>query len=142
MTETALIRRLMLAAPKYGARLMRNNVGQGLMIQHPDPATRNALIQRCIAMAEAAGGSGYRVQFGLCEGSSDLIGFLPVDITPDLVGQRVAVFTAIEGKSATGRPTERQRAFLAMVEAHGGIAAVVREVSEICQVLRISKRPE
>lgn len=50
---------------------------------------------------------GQLVRYGLCPGSSDLIGFRTITITPDMVGQQVAVFTAVEVKDR-GRPTEQQ----------------------------------
>jgi len=61
---------------------------------------------------------------GAPEGTADLCGFTVVEITPDMVGQRVAVFTAEEVK-ATGRLSRRQRAFRAVVERMGGIFRVV-----------------
>ena len=36
-------------------------------------------------------------------GASDLIGFTTVEITPEMVGQKAAIFTAIEVKRETGR---------------------------------------
>ncbi len=43
------------------------------------------------------------VQFGLCVGSSDLIGFKSMTITPEMVGQKIAVFTALEVKTEKGK---------------------------------------
>jgi ribosomal protein S19 len=39
------------------------------------------------------------VQFGLCKGSADLIGWKRVTVTPEMVGSTVAVFTSIEVKT-------------------------------------------
>jgi hypothetical protein len=64
---------------------------------------------------------------GLCEGSSDLIGWTPVTITPDMVGTTIAVFTAVEVKTGRVRVTEAQTRFLDAVTAAGGIARVARE---------------
>ena len=72
---------------------------------------------------------------GLCTGSSDLIGWRSVEITPDMVGQAVAVFVALEVKSAAGRPTFEQRRFIDAVRAAGGIAAVVRSVDDAAAAL-------
>jgi hypothetical protein len=39
--------------------------------------------------------NGRPVQFGLCKGSADLIGYRTITITPDMVGQQVAVFASL-----------------------------------------------
>ena len=67
---------------------------------------------------------------GLPKGFSDLFGITPVVITPDMVGQTVGVFTALEVKTETGRVSKQQRAFLDAVIAAGGRAAVVRSVTD------------
>jgi hypothetical protein len=75
-------------------------------------------------------GNGRPVQFGLCKGSADLIGWRTVTITPDMVGQQVAVFTSIEVKTATGRLRPEQQQWLDAVQAAGGIAGVARSVED------------
>jgi hypothetical protein len=95
-----------------GARLWRNNVG----------ALRDA--------------QGQLVRYGLCPGSSDLIGFRTITITPDMVGQRVAVFSAVEVKDKA-RPTEQQHAFIRLVEQAGGMAGVARSVPDALAILRM-----
>lgn len=78
---------------------------------------------------------GQLVRYGLCSGSADLIGFQQVTITPDMVGQSLAVFTAIEVKSPTGRPTAEQEAFLAMVTHFGGRAGIARSIEEAERII-------
>jgi hypothetical protein len=78
------------------------------------------------------------VQFGLCVGSSDLIGFQSVTVTPEMVGQKVAIFTAIEVKTETGKVSEQQTKFLNMVARFGGIGAVVRSVDDAVDLLKIT----
>ena len=70
------------------------------------------------------------VTFGLAKGSSDLIGYRTVTVTPEMVGQRIAVFTSLEVKTATGRVSAEQRQWLEVVAAAGGIAGVVRSVED------------
>ena len=48
------------------------------------------------------------IHAGLCRGSSDTIGWHTVTITPEMVGTKIAVFTAIEFKAARRRPTTEQ----------------------------------
>ena len=88
-------------------RLYRNNCGS-----LPDPKT------------------GRPVQFGLARGSADLIGWRTVVVTPDMVGQRLAVFTSIEVKTPRGRLTPEQHNWLLAVQTAGGIAGVARSVAD------------
>ncbi len=93
-------------------RLFRNQVGQ-----LPDPRT------------------GRPVQFGLAKGSADLVGWKTVTITPDMVGQEVAVFTSIEVKTAKGRATQYQQAWMDCVEKAGGIAGIARSTEDAVEIV-------
>jgi len=73
---------------------------------------------------------GRHITYGLCTGSSDLIGLKKLTITPDMVGKTVGVFVALEVKNERGRPTKEQAAFVRMVKDFGGLAGVVRSVDE------------
>jgi len=110
---------LLKAASKLGARLFRVNTGMGwvgrivrqtadaITLAHPRP-----------------------LHAGLCKGGSDIIGWTPVKITPEMVGRTVAVFTALEIKTARVPTTPEQARFVATVREAGGYAAVVRSVDE------------
>ena len=74
--------------------------------------------------------NGRPVQFGLCKGSADLIGWRTVTVTPDMVGTQVAVFLSIEVKTPTGRLRPEQQQWLDAVQAAGGIAGVARSVED------------
>ncbi len=71
---------------------------------------------------------------GLPPGFADLFGLVAVTITPDMVGQKLAVFTALEVKSAKGKPTDNQSDFLAAVNDNGGRAGVVRTVEDAVRI--------
>jgi hypothetical protein len=64
----------------------------------------------------------------------DLIGWKTVEITPDMVGMTVAVFTAIEVKDQ-GRATPEQRRFISCVQQAGGFAGVARSVDEAKEIM-------
>ena len=113
MSEQELLQRIRLELGTGPVRLWRNNVG----------ALRD--------------GRGQLVTYGLCKGSSDLIGLRQVLIGPEHLGQTLAVFTAIEVKAPGGRLREEQRSFLALVEAFGGYAGEARSVDEATRVLRL-----
>lgn len=72
---------------------------------------------------------------GLPPGFSDLFGLVPVTITPDMVGQQVASFLALEVKTPKGQPTDQQEAFLTAVNSNGGRAGVVRSVEDARRVV-------
>jgi hypothetical protein len=78
---------------------------------------------------------GRPVSFGLCKGSADLIGYRTITITPDMVGQQVAVFASIEVKTPTGRIRPEQQAWLETVQAAGGIAGVARSVEDALRIM-------
>lgn len=112
MTETTIMRQIQIAVSRIGARLFRNNTG---MVRQTD---------------------GRIVRFGLAVGSSDLIGFKTVDITPEMVGHTIAIFTAVEVKTPKGRITPAQQAFLVAVQSAGGIGIVARSVEEALEGIK------
>lgn len=106
MREADIQADIRVALSQYGARAFNNSVG--------------------MAYTE----DGRVVKYGLCKGSSDLIGWVPIEITEDMVGKTVAVFLANEVKGPKGRPTKEQLNFIQAVTQSGGIAAVVRSEGE------------
>ena len=82
---------------------------------------------------------GRLVKFGLCKGSSDLIGFKSVTITPDMVGQKIAIFSAIEVKDK-GKTTVDQKNFINIVQKAGGYAGVAKNVNDAKKILYMDKK--
>jgi len=70
---------------------------------------------------------GAPMHFGLFKGSSDMIGFKPTIITPDMVGKKVAIFQCIEVKTKNDRLSKAQIAWNKAVEKNGGIVRVWKE---------------
>lgn len=99
--ETALMHRIMLALSDAGCLIWRNNTGS---VKTDD---------------------GRFVKFGLCVGSSDLIGIAH--------GGR---FLAIEVKTSKGRATPEQQRFINAVLTRGGIAGIVRSPDEALALIR------
>jgi VRR-NUC domain len=77
------------------------------------------------------------VHFGLFKGSSDLIGWRPITITPEMVGKQIAVFSAIECKTLKGTTTEEQQNFIDRVRGAGGIAFVARGAADVVAQIRL-----
>jgi hypothetical protein len=83
------------------------------------------------------------VQFGVASpGGSDLIGYRQVMIGPEHVGKTMAVFAAVEVKTATGRATPQQLAFVEHVCQAGGVAGVVRSVDDAKRLLGLDSQPQ
>ncbi|MGE0521270.1 MAG: VRR-NUC domain-containing protein [Reyranella sp.] len=76
-----------------------------------------------------------RIFAGLCVGSSDIVGWQSVEVTPEMVGSKLAVFTAIEVKKPRGDRREEQVAFVAAVRKDGGRAGFARSVAEAEAIL-------
>jgi len=119
MSEKKTTEEVLLEASNSGARLFRQNVGMGwagkvvgrrgnlMTIRDPRP-----------------------LRAGLTVGSSDIVGITPVEITEDMVGQTIGVFTAVEVKYGRTATTEQQIRFLGMVEKLGGISLRVKTLKE------------
>jgi len=105
VTESPLLRRILLRLTELGFRVFRNNVG---VLQDRE---------------------GRYVRYGVCNpGGSDIIGWRTITAT---AGQRVAQFVAVEVKTASGRVSSAQQQFLDQVRAAGGYAVVARSEDEL-----------
>lgn len=128
--EGDFLKRACMAASELGARLFRQNTGMG-WVGKPIKKTPQQLTLQNPRPLHA----------GLCTGSSDLIGWTPVVVTPDMVGKTVAIFTAIEAKTANVRATAQQENFLRVVREHGGIGAVCYTPGEVVLELEKAMNP-
>ena len=92
--ETKIQNRIMMDMSKKGYLVWRNQVGLFKTID------------------------GRTVNIGI-KGSSDLMAIKPTVITPEMVGQTLAVFVAVEVKTATGQQSEPQKKWQKAVEKLG-----------------------
>ena len=116
MTESALLREIMLAVSQTGGRVFRNNVAKGWIGEgtcHRDMSGMAVTIR-----------NPRRLHAGLCVGSSDLIGF-----TAD------GKFLAIECKAGRGKATPMQQNFIDAVNRAGGIGIIARSVQDVLTAL-------
>ncbi len=112
MRESSIMKAIQIAVSGTGTRLFRNNVGRVRDFE------------------------GRYIQFGLCPGSSDLIGWRPIKVTSDMVGRTIAIFVAIEVKKPAGHVTPEQVNFIETVQAAGGIGAVSHSKEEALDALK------
>ena len=73
---------------------------------------------------------------GLPAGFSDLFGFVRHTVTAEDVGRHIAVFAAVEVKTKTGKPTDKQQAFIRAVQAAGGRAGVARSADDALSIVK------
>jgi len=123
--EGNLIKRIQLRLSGFlSVRTFRNNTGKGwqgamewqgqkkLILHNPRP-----------------------LDAGLVKGGSDLIGWASVEITPDMVGRRVAVFVAIEVKEGRTTTTPEQANFLERVRQAGGLCGIARTPDDAVEII-------
>lgn len=72
--------------------------------------------------------------------SSDLIGFTMVEVTAEMVGTKIPVFTAIEVKNSKWKYTETdrevaQKKFMDVIKMNKGIASFVNSVEGYVQTI-------
>lgn len=112
ISEATLMRRVLVRASELGARLFRNTTGRYRLAR---PECRECQSR------------GRVITSGLCVGSSDLIGWRTVTVTPAMVGRKVALFVAIELKAGSKVSTEQAK-FLAAATEAGALASILCDV--------------
>lgn len=119
--ESSVTKTIKSIAPLFKCMLFRNNVG----LFHVLERGRKRVIKT-----------------GLCKGSSDLIGYTERIITPDMVGQKIAVFTAIEVKKEDWKVTKKlnehennQKIFLDKIKEGGGLAGFVNSIDSFKELV-------
>lgn len=110
----SLMTDIMLALGTGASRIFRNNQG---LARYPD---------------------GSKVKYGIANpGGADCIGWVSVTITPDMVGTKVAIFTAVEVKEGTGRANRDQKNFIQAVRNAGGRAGIAKSVDDAILIVEL-----
>ena len=126
MKEKPIQKRILLRCGHGATRLFRQNVGK-TWIGRSVKITSNTYV--AVSPGDVIIRQARRFHAGF-EGESDLGGWLSVIITPDMVGRKIAIYTALEVKTKTGRIKKAQQKFIDLVRAAGGLAGVVRSPEE------------
>ena len=87
MSDRPFLTRVLLACARGPVRLFRNNNGVGWIgkVERPSRPITVTVFPGDVVIRKAR-----PLHAGLCEGSGDLIGWRTVEITPEMVGQRIA----------------------------------------------------
>ena len=124
MKEENISRAIMLALSKVRCTIFRNHSGMGWYGKTKKTTSGGIIIDNPVPL-----------KAGLTKGSSDLIGWMSVDVTPEMVGSRLAVFTAIEVKTATGRASPEQINFINKLKEAGGFAGFATNEQEAIHII-------
>lgn len=124
MTEANLMRTIMAAVSTPKTRIFRNNSGMGWT------GTKTAMNRDgSITIYDPR-----PLRSGLCKGSSDLIGWTSTEVTEKMIGEKLAVFTALEIKGVRGRATAEQINFIERIKSDGGMAGIARSVEDALRI--------
>lgn len=135
MKESRVWQEMLLRAariPSAVVRVMRNNVGTGWAGKPVIKITPQNRHNVWLNPGDVVVRNARPLHAGLAVGSGDGIGWSSVEITPDMVGRTVAVFTSAETKKTTGgRVSADQKQWFNQVKLAGGIAVIVRDPEDL-----------
>lgn len=120
----------MMRASKLGATTIRNNTGKAWVAppqnwkKHYEDGVLYVTLKNPIFL-----------NYGLGTGSGDTIGWKTVTITPDMVGQKIAVFTSIEYKTAKGKDREAQVNWHNLLRSSGAYSGFARSEDDVDLIL-------
>lgn len=129
-----LTKQILLAASKMGARLWRRNIGQG-WIGKSKVFTKTETVEKFTFHAGDVLIRSARPFHNGEAGQSDLWGFVPVTITPDMLGQTIPVHTEVEIKFGADRMRPEQEKWRSFCEKNGVRVGVARTVDDAIKVL-------
>lgn len=133
--EANILRRIQIVISKLpGVRLFRNNVAMAWVGQ--SQMHKGAPKPYIINDGDVIIKNAKPLHAGLCEGSSDLIGWKTILVTPDMVGKKIALFAAVEVKTDKGRVSPAQVNFLKVVNEMGGVSGVARSEDDAVNLLK------
>ena len=130
MSEVDLMRRLQKLASTLGARLFRQQVGMAWAgtARHFSRVDYVRVEPGDVVISKA------RPFHAGVTGMSDLGGWVPVQITADMVGSTVAVYLQVEVKDGA-RTTTEQAAWIDAVNRAGGRAGIARSEADLSAII-------
>lgn len=139
MNENVLGKKLCLIASNLGARIFRVNTGMGWVGETINFSKKTTLLKLDMYPGDIIIRKARPLHAGLCEGGSDFIGWSSKIITQNMVGKKVALFTALEIKTLEGKTNknrlEKQQAFIDAVNNAGGIASIIKDEESAFELL-------
>lgn len=131
MSDRAFLNRILLACARENVRLFRQSVGLGWIGRSWRAPSRQTVT---VEPGDVVIRQARPFKTGV-EGMSDLGGWRTIEITPDMVGQKIAQVVQFEAKEGTGRLTPEQKNWLDQVSKAGGVAAEIRALDDALSAL-------
>lgn len=131
--EQTVLREFLLKVSELGNRFFRVNSGMGWTGKTTGPVKTKTTI--VLSPGDMVLRKARPFHAGFPKGSSDLVGWTRINITPNMVGRRLAVFTAAEIKTKNVRTTSQQRAFINLVKKSGGIGVVAKQFDHLLEAI-------
>lgn len=133
MSDTSFLNKIALAIARGPTRAFRNSIGLGWVGQ----SRRISAVETIqVNPGDVVIRRARPLHAGLLKGSGDLVGWHTVEVTPEMVGRRVAVFLSLEGKQGTDRSSPEQIHWRNQVAQAGGIAAEVRRPEDASEAIQ------
>lgn len=136
--ETSIVNEIMKDTSRHGVRLFKNVRGVFYTIEGVKALISAAMSLNPARIKQAVQQLRITTAGLLAAGASDLIGFTPMVITADMVGKKIAVFTACEVKTPDGRVAKEQQDFANFVLQSGGFAGIARSTCDARKIMHIA----
>jgi len=127
VSDSAFLKRILLACSRGPTRLFRCNRGTGWTGRVERVAKPTTVT---MGLGDVLIRGARPLHAGLTDGNGDLIGWHSIVVTPEMVGRRIAVFASLEGKQGRDRMSAAQKNWRDHVLDAGGIAVEVRSVED------------
>lgn len=133
MRESDIQNAIRLALNPYG-RFFRINTGSGWTGNDIKQIARDGMIR--VQAGDVVISHARPFSTGTPPGFSDVIGAVPLTVTREHIGRRIAVFSTIEVKTKTGRVEPEQTNFLDVMSGLGCMSGIARSPEDAIRIVR------
>ncbi|WOL24254.1 hypothetical protein fHeYen801_044 [Yersinia phage fHe-Yen8-01] len=134
--ESEAQKHIWVSLSRAGAVMFRLNVGRAWLSNLGPRGVKKTVKGVLIAAARSIALGFSDVSGKSIEGSLDLQGYTVVEITPEMVGRKVAIYTCVDAKRTKGgKRREKQIETVSRVRAAGGIAGFASTPTEAVSLI-------
>ena len=140
MKEMNRLKNIQIRASELAMRLFRVNVGTGWTGDKISKIHTPRMVR--VRKGDVVISRARPLSTGVPKGYHDLTGWHSVEITPEMVGRKIAVFTSIEVKTDKGKLTDEQANFMGQVDKSGGITGIGRCSEDVDKIIHAWLEPK